>query len=437
MTSMLAALPYGLSDLPLFILLPLLLIASGFFSGSETALFSLSSHQRTLIRRRGGVVANIIDQLLSDPQMLLITLMFGNMTVNVLYFVISSALLLKLDPTVNPVWFVAGTIAPLLMIIALGEVMPKIVANTATATWVRFTCVPLFIAHKTIGPLRLGLQMFVIGPLARLFAPSLRPAELSSDELRSLVEVSKRRGVIDPTEERLLYEVVRLSEIKVRDIMVPRVDLQAFDLDDDAEQLRELIIEKRLTKIPVYRGDLDHIEGVIYAKQFLLVHEVGAPFDLSTIVRQVRYVPELQRVDQLLGEFRRSGTHLAVAVDEYGGTAGLATLKDVVERLVGDVDFDTPDPDARQVSTETLPDGTYRVDGRLSVQDWIATFGQKTIPPRVTTVGGIVAAKLGRIPRVDDQVQIGNLTLKVEQMTGGRVESLLLSLKDEQTEADA
>jgi CBS domain containing-hemolysin-like protein len=274
--------------------------------------------------------------------------------------------------------------------------------------------------------------MFIIGPLSRLFAPTAKPPELSSDELRSLVEVSKRRGVIDPTEERLLYEVVRLSEIKVRDIMVPRVDVQAFDLDAGPESLRQLIADKRLTKIPAYRGDLDHIEGVIYAKQFLLAHEVDAPFDLSSIVRQVKYVPELQRVDQLLGEFRRSGSHLAVVVDEYGGTAGLVTLKDVVERLVGDVEFDTPDPDARQVNAESLPDGTYRVDGRLAVQDWIAAFGQQTIPPRVATVGGIVAARLGRIPRVGDEVNLGNLSLQVESMTGGRVDTVLLSLRHDQ-----
>jgi len=426
----LANLPYSLSELPLFVLLPLLLVASGFFSGSETALFSLTSHQRTLIRRRGGVTANLIDQLLRDPQMLLITLMFGNMTVNVLYFVISSALLLKLDPAEHPLWVVGGTIAPLLLIIAFGEVLPKIVANTATAAWVRVTAFPLYIVHKVIGPLRLGLQMFVIGPLSRLFSPTVRPPELSAEELRSLVEVSKHRGVIDPTEERLLYEVVRLSEIKVRDIMVPRVDVQAFDLDDAMDDLRQFIVDKRLTKIPVYRGDLDHIEGVIYAKQFLLVHETGAPLNFNTIVRQVRYVPELQRVDQLLGEFRRSGTHLAVVVDEYGGTAGVVTIKDIVERLVGDVEFDTPDPDSREVNAETLDDGTYRVDGRLAVQDWIAAFGQQTIPPRVATVGGIVAAQLGRIPKVGDEAHLGNLTLKVERMTGGRVETVLLSLRE-------
>jgi len=427
----LANLPYALTDLPLFLLLPVLLAASGFFSGSETALFSLSSHQRALLRRRGGVAAGIIDQLLADPQMLLITLMFGNMTVNVLYFVISSALLLKLDPASDPAWVVVGTIAPLLFIIALGEVLPKIVANTATTTWVRLTAVPLYLAHRTIGPLRVVLQMFVIGPLSRLFAPSARPPELSAAELRSLVEVSKHRGVIDPTEERLLYEVVRLSEIKVRDIMVPRVDMRAFALDDDPEQLRQLIVDRRLTKIPVYRGDLDTIEGVVYAKQFLLVHETGAPFDLRTIVRQVRYVPELQRVDQLLGEFRRSGTHLAIVVDEYGGTAGVVTLKDIVERLVGDVEFDTPDPDAREVTNETLPDGIYRVDGRLAVQDWIAAFGQRAIPSRTVTVGGIVAAQLGRIPKVGDEAQLGNLKLKVESMTGGRVETVLLSLDED------
>ncbi len=435
----LAAWPYQLTDLPLLLMLPALLVASGFFSGSETALFSLSGADRTRLARR-GVIGSLLDSLLHDTQMLLITLMFGNMTTNVTYFVVSSALALKLDPQQHAAWIVPVTLAPLLLIIIFGEVLPKMVANLAPSTWVRTTVMPLFAIHRVIGPLRVILQAGVIAPLGRLIAPSSKPAALSADELRALVELSEDRGVIDASEEQMLREVVRLSELKVRDIMVPRVDVKAVPFNVTAGRLIEFIQTEEVTKILVHAGDLDHVEGVIYAKQALLARTTNDAFDPSKLVRRVRFVPELQRVDQLLEEFRKSRTHLAVVVDEYGGTAGLVTLKDVVERMVGDLDVEGPDTDDDEPRAEQLDAGRWRVPGALPVADWVGIFGRADIPARVATVGGLVAALLGRIPNVGDTAHIGNVTLRVDAMAGQRVgwvELSVLTPADKPAEGEA
>ncbi len=423
-----AALPYGLTDLPLLIMLPALLVSSGFFSGSETALFSLSAADRTWLSRR-GMIGGLLDTLLLDTQMLLITLMFGNMLTNVLYFVISSALALKLDPQTHAGWILPAAIAPLLLIIVFGEVLPKMVANLAPTTWVRVTVAPLYAVHRLIWPLRVVLQGGLIAPLGRLIAPSTLPAALSADELRALVEVSEDRGVIDRSEERLLREVVRLSELKVRDVMVPRVHMRAAPIDVTAGQLLRLIRDEGVTKIPVYRGDLDHIEGVIYAKQALLARTTAKQFDPGRLVRRVRFVPEIQRVDQLLEEFRKGGTALAIAVDEYGGTAGLVTLKDVVERMVGDLDVERHEGGAAPARPEALGPGRWRVPGELPIADWVAIFGRENIPGRVATVGGLVTSLLGRIPRENDQAQLGNVRLEVSEMDGQRVGWVELSVE--------
>ena len=431
-TTFATTLPFGLQDLPLFLLLPALLVASGFFSGSETALFCLSSQNRMRLIRGQGLIARVTGSLLSDMQLLLITLMFGNMTINVLYFVISSALLLKLDPSQHAAWIAVGSVLPLIMIIIFGEVLPKMIANLVPVPWVRVTAVPLFTVHRLIGPLRVALRTWIIAPLGRLFAPSHQPAALSADELHTLVEVSRHAGVIDVGEQRMLREVVHLSQLKVRDIMVPRVDVATFEITGEADALHRLIQRTRVSKVPVYEGDIDHMVGVIYTRQFLLARAGPGPVDLRRLVRQVRYVPELQRVDQLLAEFRKSGTQLAIVVDEYGGTAGLVTIKDVVERLVGELDFDPSETDENQTEDEAtaVAPGVWRVSGRLSAADWAGALGTADLPRRVSTVGGLITALLGRLPRVGDRVRLGNLVMRVEQVQRGRVETATLQLAD-------
>jgi len=427
--------PYTFADLPFFVSLPVLLAASGFFSGTETAMFSLTAHQRFTFANQRGVVGAAVTQLLDDPRTLLITLMLGNMTINVLYFVVSSALLLKLNPaTVNPLWIAAMTVAPLLLIILFGEVLPKMVANTAVVSWVRVTALPLYAVHRVIAPMGVALGRFVVQPLGRLIAPSSAPKpRLSGDELQSLLDMSEQRGVIGTNEQQLLREVLRLSRLKVRDVMVPRVDMVGLDIDAEPEALRRLIDERPLSRYVAYEGDIDRVAGMIFTRQFLLAEQGGEPVTLRRLVRQVRFVPELQRVDQLLEDFRKGGTKFAIAVDEYGGTAGLVSLKDVVEEMVGDLDMDAGPGETPETTAERVRKGVWRVNGRLSVHDWAQAFRGEPVfgeASRVSTVGGLVMTLLGRVPNVGDRVELANVEMEVERMDGERVDSVLLHLHD-------
>jgi magnesium and cobalt transporter len=168
--------------------------------------------------------------------------------------------------------------------------------------------------------------------------------------------------------------------------------------------------------------------GVIYARQFLLASRLEQNLTLSRLVRQVRFVPEIQRADELLEDFRRSGTNLAIVVDEYGGTAGLITLKDAVERMVGDLDMDEAPGESQGPPAELISPRRWRVNGRLSIHDWAEAFGSASIPPRVSTVGGLVTALLGRVPRPGDTVRVANIELTVERTDRGRVDTVILRL---------
>ena len=423
--------PYSISDIPFFVLLPVLIVFSGFFSGSETALFGLSSQQRRLLGRSYGVVGRLTVRILNEPRMLLITLLLGNMVANVLYFVISSALLIKLNAAYhNPILAAVAAVMPLLTIIAFGEVLPKLVANTSPILWVRVTVPPLYALFKVIGPIRWVLNVAIITPLSRLVAPSERPTALTSDELEALLVLSERHGVIDQDEQVLLREVIHLSQVKVRDVMVPRVDLHAVDVNADPYKVFELIERTRLSRYPVYDGSLDQIVGILYARQFLPARSKDANVKISELVRQVRFVPEIQQVDHLLADFRRFGVHSAIVVDEYGGTAGLVTLKDVVAWMVGDLSATSVLPhEQRSQAVEAVDQGVWRVSGRLSTHEWSEVFGRNILlPPRVSTVGGLVTALLHRMPDVGDTARIGNIELTVEAITESSVESVLIGL---------
>jgi len=416
------------------LLLPLLLVASGFFSGSETALFSLTRHQRVQLARSKSFVGTTITTLLSETRALLITLLLGNMTINVLFFVISSVLLIQFNKTAwaGPVTVSIATVLPLLTIILLGEVLPKLVAARLTMGWSRVFALPLYIVHRGIAPVRMVAQAAIITPLARLFFPRREAPSLSEDELESLLTLSQRQGVIDPDEERLLQQVLELSQLKVRDLMVPRVDVKAFDLGDDPAELLEMARQQRMSHVPVYEGDLDHIVGLIHTRQ-LLLQSPHTRQDVRKLVRQVKFVPEQQRVDQLLVELRKTGTTFAIVVDEYGGTAGLITLEDVVEHMVGDIPgaFDG----AQEPQVEHLDARRWRADANLSVHDWADVFGHHaTIEgmatlEAVSTVGGLVMARLGRVPKEGDVVSVGNVLITVERVAGRRVDAVLIELR--------
>jgi putative hemolysin len=421
--------PYSWADLPFFVALPVLLLGSSFFSGSETALFGLTRHERLQLSRSRGLAATAAQSLFRDERVLLVELMLGNMIVNVLFYVISTALLIKLDSAaLHPLWILVAALVPLLAVVIFGEVLPKLIANTARIAWVKTFALPLLAGHRAFTPIAAVLSRFVVQPLGRLFAPPNAPARLDSDELASMLEMSQRRGVIGSDEQQLLKEVLDLSSLKVRDVMIPRVDIEAIDVNEPPQKLRDLIERSHRPRYVAIDGDVDHVLGIIYSRQFLLATRFHGTANLRKLVRGVMFVPEIQRVDQLLDAFRRSGTKFAVAVDEYGGTAGVITLKDVVERMVGDLDMANIPGEAFATSLTQIDAATWRVGGRLSVHEWAEAFGAENLPPRVSTVGGLVMSLLGHVPQTGEKVRLANLEIEVEQVTRGQLESAILRL---------
>jgi CBS domain containing-hemolysin-like protein len=208
--------------------------------------------------------------------------------------------------------------------------------------------------------------------------------------------------------------------------MVHRVDMAAFEIHDDPDELRRILREKGFTKIPVYDEKIDKIIGLIYAKDFFL----SPDRPLQQLVRPVRFVPAIVSLTQLLTHFRRTRTQLAIVVDEHGGVVGLVTVEDVARQIVGEL---APQNESEQPSWQRLDARHYRVSGSVNIRDWAEEFGIRQWDQRVTTLGGLIVTRLGRPAETGDRVRFGNLLLTVESLRGRRIEWVLLELTEGKT----
>jgi CBS domain containing-hemolysin-like protein len=318
-------------------------------------------------------------------------------------------------------------LAALFVLILTGEVVPKLVAAQHPMVWSNWAALPLMVVHRVLTPIRGVVRGAIIVPLSRLLAPRQRPVELSPAELERLLELSQHQGVIDDQEEQLLQQVLSLSQLKVRDLMRPRIDMIAFELTQNPQKLIAMVAETRFSRLPVYRRDIDHIVGVVHRRQVLLT-KPRTTDQVQALVRPARFVPDLQRADRLLVELRKARSTMVVVVDEYGGTAGLVTLEDVVEKMVGKIANRHESEPAPQV--QSVGADQWRVSARLGILDWVSAFGTVVPIAGVSTIGGLIMARLGRLPNVGDRTNVGNLSIEVEKMDGRRMVTLLLQLTD-------
>ncbi len=420
----------NVSDALLLIPLPILLGGSAFFSGSETSLFSLPLHVQRRLSGSSAMLDQVVAQLIDETRDLLITLLLGNMVVNVLYIVISTLVSMRLQSGAAVAAFNIGS---LLTLILIGEVLPKQIAARYTLVWARTIALPMMLVHRVLGPLRFVLNHLLITPLSRLIHPDTKPPVLSNDELQALLKLSQHQGVINVGEEELLRQVLDLNQVRVSELMTPRVDIIAYNQNDnDPAKLVALASDGQFDEMPVYQNDLDHIVGTVRARRILLERPTTTKH-LGTLIEPIQYVPMTQHGDQILQHMRDHGVTMAIVVDEFGGTSGLITLEDIVEHMVGDIArYDEPEhePEVQQIN-----DDTWRVSAQLSVRDWSDVFGGMSQPQtaavavgRVGTIGGLIMALLGRLPRVGDQTAIGNIGIEVESMIGRRIEWVVVRL---------
>jgi len=398
-----------------------MLLSSGFFSGAETALFSLNEEQLACAKPR-------VRKLMSQPRELLVTILLGNLFINLLFF---TSLPYLFPGSMKSHGVVTGAQA-LLALLVVGEIVPKTLALRSSqwvASWVAVPLLPILnwlrpLRRVVTGILDVVLRALGVGPAAE--------RGVSPQDLATALELSAQDGHLAAREADLLAEIVDLGHLRVREIMTPRVDMLAADLDHGPQERDQLLQDtkrRRLTWLPVIRGDADTVVGRVEVRDLLL----NPDRPLAEISMPVTFVPEVASVLSLLETLRAERVAEAIVIDEWGGTAGMVTLEDLFEELVGEMRVEGEELDR---SVIPLGEGRYRVAGGASIRDWNDLFEAQVVPNAFETVGGYVTALLGRIPREGDRVTLGaGLACEIAEVRGRRVLSVELYLEGQRLEA--
>ena len=403
-----------------------LLFLSAFFSGSETAFFSLSKAQMRSLRARTDSGAKRVVHLLDHPRELLVGILVGNTVVNTAAASISAIAVNRLALAVG----FNTTVALLLQIIVVTfvlivavEISPKVFALRHNENWTLRVSAPIRFVLFILWPINRLLVGFVEG-IARVFGVEATRVLFSEEELRTLAEVSEEHGVLEEDEREMIHSIFEFGETEVSEIMVPRIDMVAIPQDASIQDAIDIVREKGHSRIPIYSNDIDHIVGILYAKDLIGSNGNGdTSKTLSAVMREAFFVPESKRISLLLKEFQQHKVHMAIVVDEYGGTEGLVTLEDIIEEIVGEIhdEFDT-----EEVVLRRLEDGDYHVLAKMEVSDFNRAIGEDVVPTEddYETLGGFIFSLAGEVPSPGQNFDHMGWHFTVKAVEGNRVMSV-------------
>lgn len=402
-----------------------LLVLSAFFSGSETAFFSLSKAQVRDLRGRGEGAALRVIRLLDRPRELLITILIGNTVVNTAaasfaaIVVRRMALAAEFDPTLALILQIAGVT---FVLIVLVEISPKVFALRHNERWALLMSWLIRLFWLILWPLVRLLTGFV-EIAARLLGVSAKKVLFNEEELRTLAEVSEEHGVLEEDEREMIHSIFEFGETEASEIMIPRIDMVAISREATLHEAAAVVREKGHSRVPVFEGDVDHIVGVLYAKDLIGSETNGKGPRVGEIMREAFFVPESKRISALLREFQLDKVHMAIVVDEYGGTEGLVTMEDVIEEIVGEIrdEFDTEE----EVFVRQ-EDGDIQVLAKIEVSEFNREMGEDVVPTEedYETLGGFIFALAGSVPNPGQKFVYNGWSFYVLNVDGNRVVSL-------------
>ncbi len=313
-----------------------------------------------------------------------------------------------------------------------GELVPKRLALRHAETYARIAAPVMNIVSIVARPAIWFLSRTSNAILYLLGMRDTQEPSVSIDDIEHLIQAGTVEGVVEAVEQRVAREALRLGERKVRDVMRPRIDLDALDIDTPPDEILGAVIMAGFSRLPVYEKDLDHIIGYVHIKDLFRQQYMGWPMDLRKLLRPALFVPETMPLDRLLQLFQEQHNQLAVVLDEFGGTEGMVTLEDVVQELVGEI-RDEQVSDHKQRVIERAP-GSWLIDGTLSVADFCEVLKEKQPSSDemrgFSTISGLILTELGRIPRIGESITWRQYTIEVVDMDGQRIDRVMVNRGD-------
>ena len=400
-------------------------------SGTETALTSVGRLRVRLMAEQGSRAATILQRLRADPNRYLSTVLFTN-TLALIVASTATTLLTEeyfIDSAIPVSWrlWLTLLVSLLLSIVLLiaAEVTPKTLAIRYAERVALAAAGPVDRLATFLSPI-----LWSVTIVSRMLTGgrAARAPYLTEQELLTLLHVSEEQGVIEEQEHQMIHGIIQIGDKTVREVMVPRTDIAAVEKHASLREIVKIFKEHRHTRLPVFDSDIDHVVGLIHTKDLLLYYTLSnaQQFDIEKILRPIRFTPEQKKVDELLHEMRSEKVHMMIVLDEYGGTAGLVSLEDLLEEIVGEIrdEYDS----AEEEQLELLSDREARVDARYPMED-LNTKLELRIEESADydSVGGYVYASLGAIPEAGSQFQGGRARWTVEKVNGRRIERVRLT----------
>lgn len=424
---------FSFSQIVALLIALLCLLLSGFISGSEIAFFSLTPAQTEELEdsRRGQATL----KLLAKPERLLATVLIANNLVNVTIVVLTN---FALGPIFNsmPEWlsFVLQTIILTFLILLFGEIAPKLIANSNPMRFAMMATPGMHSFYTIFSPLSkllVGSTSFVKHVVTK------QTPKISTDELSQALEIT---NVETPTDKQMLEGILRFGDTTASEIMTPRIDITDIDITDSFEQVMKTVIDSGFARMPVYEKTQDNIRGILYSRDLLpyIGTEPAPDFRWQSLLREPYYVPESRQIDDLLEDFRRRRIHLAIVVDEFGGTQGIVTMEDVLEEIVGDIndEYDEDDKTYRR-----LREGTYEFEGKTLLTDFFRITGlnpddYEEVAEDAETLAGMLLAIKGDFPKEKEPMEYGRCRFLVTDMESHRIREVRVKVLPETDEAE-
>jgi CBS domain containing-hemolysin-like protein len=421
--------------MPEFIIITITVLLSGFFSGSEMAFVSANRLKLEIESRKNTLTGRSISFFSEKPEIFLTTTLVGNNIVNVLYATLMAIFLVdpvnriyysifEVAPSVAMVLFIQTVIASVIILL-IGEILAKAIFRIQADFLVKVVATPLRVMNFIFRPL-----ISISNVSSALLVKWLRVGNERSDKVfrRQDVEMifkelrdSGGSDDIDQDDSEILHNVLELSNKRVRDTMVPRTEIIAIDRNSPLEELKNLFITSGYSKIPVYQDNIDDIIGVVFAYDLF-----SNPESIGDILRPVKLIPSSKKSKDLLQEFRQSNISVAIVIDEYGGTAGMVTIEDLIEEVVGDIqdEYDKTDEVIKKISNHT-----YVISGNVELDELEEKYPEIELQDsgdEFETLAGYIISHIGRIPKVNEEIQIQENKFIISKATPNRIETVKL-----------
>lgn len=411
--------------IPAIAALVILIGASAFFSGSEAALISLSRvHARAMVER-GVKGAGAVVHLLEDRNRFLTSILIGNTVVLLAADSLATWLFIRAEVPYAALW---STLLMTVLLLLFGEIVPKTIAVANHERWALRLAPLLDRIAWLMTPVNSAF-LFVTNRLVRLFGvnPLARGPFVTEEDIKSLVNAGVEQNVLEEEEREMIHSIIQFGDTIVREVMTPRLDMVAIEMGWSPRKALDMIIAEGYSKLPVYKGTIDDVVGVVHDRELLIALADGslANARLRDLMRPVTLVPESKRVSELLREMQRNKFSLAVVVDEYGGTAGLVTMEDLLEEIVGEIRDEHDEGEEEPIRIISGEEAV--IDAGTNIEDVNARLGLHLPHEDFETIGGLTVGLFGRLPQEGEEIDAGGqVRLKIDRTRGRRIVSVRL-----------